>query len=43
MPSPTSNDGEDQYLLWWDHEAAFATECGLGYLFPPQEELYLVE
>ena len=41
MPSPTS-EGEDQYLLWWDHEGAIATESGVEYLSPPQEELYLI-
>ncbi len=42
MPSPTSNADEDQYLLWWDHEAAIATESGVEYLSPPQKELYLI-
>ena len=42
MPSPTSNPDEDQYLLWWDHESALATENGVEYLSPPQTELYLV-
>ena len=42
MPSPTPNTDEDQYLLWWDHEAALATEQGVEYLAPPQKELYLV-
>ena len=41
MPSP-AGDGEDQYLLWWDHEEAIATESGIEYLTPPQEELYLI-
>ena len=39
MPSPTSNENEDQYLLFWDHEQAIATESGVEYLSPPQEEL----
>jgi hypothetical protein len=41
MPSPAS-EGEDQYLLWWDHEGTIATESGVEYLSPPQEELYLI-
>jgi hypothetical protein len=43
MPSPTSNKDEDQYLFWWDHEQAIATESGVEYLYPLQEELYLVK
>jgi hypothetical protein len=43
MPSPTSNEQEDQYLLWWDHEQAIATESGVEYLSPPQKELYLIK
>ena len=42
MPSPTSNEGEDQYLFWWDHEQAIATEKGVEYLSPPQKELFLI-
>ena len=42
MPSPTPNEDEDQYLLWWNHEAAIATENGVEYLSPPQKELYLI-
>jgi len=42
MPSPTPNKDEDQYLLWWNHEAAIATENGVEYLSPPQKELYLI-
>ena len=42
MPSPTANKNEDQYLLWWDHEAAIATENGVEYLSPPQKELYII-
>jgi len=42
MPSPTSNKDEDQYLFWWDHEQAIATESGVEYLSPPQKELYLI-
>ena len=43
MPAPTDNPQEDQYLLWWDHEAALATESGVEYLAPPQTELYLIK
>jgi len=42
MPSPAS-EGEDQYLFWWDHEQAIATESGVEYLSPPQKELYLIK
>ena len=42
MPSPTSDPDEDQYLFWWDHEQAVATESGVEYLSPPQTELYLI-
>ena len=41
MPSPAPA-GQDQYLLWWDHEEAIATESGIEYLVPPQQELILV-
>jgi len=41
MPWP-SDEHEDQYLFWWDHEQALATEDGVEYLSPPQEELYLI-
>jgi hypothetical protein len=41
VPWP-SGDFEDQYLFWWDHEQALATESGVEYLSPPQEELYLI-
>jgi len=41
MPSPSS-EYEDQYLFWWDHEQAIATEKGVDYLSPPQKELYLI-
>ena len=41
MPSP-AEEGKDQYLLWWDHEEAIATENGIEYLSPPQTELYLI-
>ena len=43
VPSPTSNQSEDQYLLWWDHEQVITTEQGVEYLFPPQKELYLIK
>ena len=42
MPSPTDDD-RDQYLFWWDHEEAVATEHGIEYLSPPQKELYLIQ
>ncbi len=41
MPSPAP-DGKDQYLLWWNHEDAIATESGVEYLSKPQKELYLI-
>ena len=43
MPSPTSNNREDQYLLFWNHEQAIATESGVEYLSPPQKELILIK
>lgn len=42
MPSPSSK-GKDQYLFWWNHEQAIATESGVEYLSPPQKELYLIK
>jgi hypothetical protein len=42
MPWPSS-DHEDQYLFWWDHEQAIATESGVEYLSPPQRDLYLIQ
>ena len=41
MPSP-GEAGMDQYLLFWDHEEAIATEDGVEYLSPPQTELILI-
>jgi len=41
MPSP-ADEGEDQYLLFWDHEQAIVTAGGVEYLSPPQRELLLV-
>lgn len=41
MPSP-GPEGEDQYLLFWDHEEALATENGIEYLSPPQTKLILI-
>jgi len=41
MPSPGA-EGDDQYLLWWDHEEALATPSGIEYLSPPQKELLLI-
>ena len=43
MPSPTSNKNEDQYLFWWDHEQAIATEKGVEYLYPLQKKLILIK
>jgi len=42
MPSPSS-EHEDQYLFFWDHEQAIATESGVEYLSPPQKKLYLIK
>ncbi|MFO8175690.1 MAG: hypothetical protein R6T96_15500 [Longimicrobiales bacterium] len=41
MPAP-SHEHEDQYLFWWNHEQVLATENGVEYLSPPQEELHLI-
>jgi hypothetical protein len=41
MPSPSSKD-KDQYLFFWDHEQAVATENGVEYLSVPQKELLLI-
>jgi hypothetical protein len=41
LPWP-SDEHEDQYLFWWNHEQAIATEAGVEYLSPPQEELFLI-
>ncbi len=41
MPS-SAGEGEDQYLLFWDHEQAVATPSGVEYLSPPQRELLLI-
>jgi len=38
----SSSEHEDQYLFWWDHEQALATESGVEYLSPPQEDLFLI-
>ena len=43
IPSLTSNKNEDQYLLFWNHEQAIATERGVEYLSPPQKELILIK
>ena len=43
MPSPTSNESEDQYLLFWNHGQAIATESGIEYFSPSQKELYLIK
>jgi hypothetical protein len=37
-----STEHEDQYLFWWNHEQVLATESGVAYLSPPQEELLLI-
>ena len=42
MPWP-SIEHENQYLFWWDHEQAIATNSGVEYLSAPQEELYLIK
>ncbi|MCZ6673221.1 MAG: hypothetical protein O7C75_09810 [Verrucomicrobia bacterium] len=42
MPSPTPNKDEDQYLFFWDHEQAVATENGTEYLTTLKKELYLI-
>jgi hypothetical protein len=42
MPWPSA-EHEDQYLFWWNHEQAIATESGVEYLSPPQEELFLIK
>ncbi|MBT8395406.1 MAG: hypothetical protein HKO65_20520 [Gemmatimonadetes bacterium] len=41
MPWP-SEEYEDQYLFWWNHEQALATEAGVEYLSTPQKDLYLI-
>ncbi len=41
LPSPAA-EGQDQYLLWWAHEEALATEDGIEFLSPPQQELILI-
>lgn len=41
MPWP-SDEHKNQYLFWWNHEQALATENGVEYLSPPQEELFLI-
>jgi hypothetical protein len=43
MPSPTSDEREDQYLLFWNHEQAIATENGVEYLSPPQKDLIIIQ
>ncbi len=42
MPSP-ADEGEDQYLTFWNHEQAIATENGVERLSPPQRELLLIQ
>jgi hypothetical protein len=41
MPWP-SEEHQDQYLFWWNHEQVLATEDGVEYLAPPQQELILI-
>jgi hypothetical protein len=41
LPAP-SKQYEDQYLFWWDHEQAIATENGVEYLSPSPKELHLI-
>ncbi len=41
-PSP-AGEGQDQYLLFWDHESVLATEEGVEYLSPPQKALILIQ
>ena len=41
MPS-SGGEGEDQYLFWWDHEQAIATESGVKYLSTPQKKLFII-
>ncbi len=43
LPSPTNNEREDQYLFFWDHEQAIATESGVEYLTPLKKELILIK
>ena len=43
MPSPTMDKSQDQYLLFWNHEQAIATERGVEYLSPPQKDFYLIK
>ena len=42
MPSPADED-EAQYLTFWNHEQAIATENGVERLSPPQRELLLIQ
>jgi hypothetical protein len=41
LPWPSA-EHEDQYLFWWNHEQALATENGVEYLSPPQDQLFLI-
>jgi hypothetical protein len=43
MPSPTANANQDQYLFFWNHEQAIATEKGVEYLSRPQKDLILIK
>ncbi len=42
MPWPSA-EHEDQYLFFWDHEQALATEHGVEYLSGTKKELYLIK
>ena len=42
VPWP-STEYDDQYLFFWDHEQALATEHGVEYLSPTKKELYLIK
>ena len=41
IPSP-ADQGEDQYLVFWNHEGVIATASGVEHLSPPQQELLLI-
>ena len=41
MPAP-SDEYEDQYLFWWNHEQVLTTDRGIEYLSPPQQALVLI-
>jgi hypothetical protein len=41
VPWPSA-EHEEQYLFFWDHEQALATEHGVEYLSGVRKELYLI-